>query len=258
MIEFLSQRRFAAQICVVVLSPLAIVLIGLSRHATAVDPPKSLPDVTELPAKVDGYQPRIVQGWGFQISERLLDEDRQQTEHAVMKFADQIELVKRILPPGSLKQISHVTIWLSPPYEGFGATGEYHPSARWLQANGRAPELHRCIEFTNTAKIDAEIKRMPALLLHELAHAYHDQVLGFEHPEIERVFRQARDAGTYDAVARHDGKITKSYAMTNAKEYFAELSESLFARNDFFPFDHGELVRHDPQGYRVLTRLWNQ
>ena len=44
--------------------------------------------------------------------------------------------------------------------------------------------------------------------------------------------------------------------MTNPMEYFAESTEAFFARNDFFPFDHAELKRHDPGMEQLLAKLW--
>ena len=46
------------------------------------------------------------------------------------------------------------------------------------------------------------------------------------------------------------------YALTNAKEYFAELSEAYFGRNDFYPFTRKELEKHDPAGYRLMRETW--
>jgi Mlc titration factor MtfA (ptsG expression regulator) len=48
----------------------------------------------------------------------------------------------------------------------------------------------------------------------------------------------------------------RAYAMSNAKEYFAESSEAYFGRNDFYPFTRAELKEHDPQMYDLLERLW--
>ena len=48
---------------------------------------------------------------------------------------------------------------------------------------------------------------MPVLVLHELAHAYHDQVIpgGYRNAEIFGAFQKAKAAGTYDAVKRWTG-----------------------------------------------------
>ena len=102
---------------------------------------------------------------------------------------------------------------------------------------------------------------MPNFVLHELAHAYHDQVLGFESPAIQAAFDRAKASGKYQRVERWNGNgrpntIEEAYAMTNAQEYFAESTEAYFSRNDFFPFNREELHRHDPEMYELLQRVW--
>ncbi len=99
---------------------------------------------------------------------------------------------------------------------------------------------------------------MPMMALHELAHAYHDRVLGFENAEIEAVYRRAVESKSYEAIKRSNGNTERAYALTNAKEYFAETSEAFFGRNDFFPFTRDELRRHDPEMYRLLERIWGK
>ena len=98
-------------------------------------------------------------------------------------------------------------------------------------------------------------------MLHELAHAYHDRVLGFDHPQIKAAYNRATKAGSYDSVERWLGPDRprvkeRSYAMVNEKEYFAELTESLFGRNDYYPFERAELERHDPAMHDLLLKLW--
>ncbi len=95
------------------------------------------------------------------------------------------------------------------------------------------------------------------LMLHELAHAYHHQILGFEYPRIKQLFDAAEASGTYDAVTRWDGKTERAYAMSNPKEYFAESSEAYFGRNDFYPFNRKQLRLHDPKMYELVGQLWN-
>ena len=112
------------------------------------------------------------------------------------------------------------------------------------------------VEFTNIPIFAQEIVRMPMMTLHELAHAYHDRVLGFEHAEIEAAYRRAVESKSYEAVERSNGKTERAYALANAKEYFAETTEAFFGRNDFYPFNGAELERHDPEMHRLLKRIW--
>jgi dipeptidyl-peptidase-4 len=97
---------------------------------------------------------------------------------------------------------------------------------------------------------------MPVIVLHELAHAYHYQVLGFDNALIKTAFERARNSGSYEVVLRNDGNKEKAYALTNAQEYFAESTEAYFGRNDFFPFDRAELQQHDPAMVKVLQEVW--
>ena len=47
-------------------------------------------------------------------------------------------------------------------------------------------------------------------------------------------------------------------STTNQMEYFAELSEAYFYRNDFYPFLNAELKQHDPVGYALMVELWGE
>ncbi len=96
----------------------------------------------------------------------------------------------------------------------------------------------------------------PAVILHELAHSYHDQILGFDEPRIKAAYDKAMKAGLYDKVLLYDGKLVRAYAATNEKEYFAEGTEAYFYRNDFYPFVNAELKQHDPVLYDLLVEIW--
>ena len=206
---------------------------------------------------IEGYEIRDIEGWPIRVSKQLLSDQAEATEVAMGLMAKQLQRICGILPAGVLDRLKDVPIWMSPPYEGSRPSGEYHPGANWLRRNGRLPELVKCVEFTNIAIFEKECQRMPMLMLHELAHAYHDQVLDFEHPEIKARFEQARESGSYESVGRNHGKRkTRAYAITNHKEYFAELSEAFFGTNDFYPYTRSQLRKHDPAMFDLLSRVW--
>jgi hypothetical protein len=229
---------------------MSIVLIMFSTTLCVAD------ERTDLLAAVPGYTTHEVEGWAVRVSNALTADRPEETERAMELLAEQLRIVCEVLPAGPLAKVRTVPIWMSPPYAGVRPTGEYHPGKGWLEKQGRRPELHRCIEFTNTAIFDREIKRMPVLVLHELAHAYHDQVLGFDHALVKTAFERARNSGSYEAVLRHNGKTEKAYAITNEREYFAESTEAFFGRNDFFPFNRTELQQHDAPMVKVLSEVW--
>ncbi len=89
-------------------------------------------------------------------------------------------------------------------------------------------------------------------------------MLGFDQPDILEAYKAAVENKSYDKVERFFGDparpntFEKAYAMTSAREYFAEDTEAFFGRNDFFPFDREELQKHDPKMYEILKRVWGE
>jgi dipeptidyl-peptidase-4 len=99
-------------------------------------------------------------------------------------------------------------------------------------------------------------REQPAMLIHELAHAYYDRVLKRDAPDVVAAFEKAKAGGTYDRVLHVGGRRERAYAMNNVDEYFAEGTEAYFATNDFYPFVRAELIEHDPDLARALERVW--
>ena len=94
------------------------------------------------------------------------------------------------------------------------------------------------------------------MVLHELAHALHDQVLRPEQPRLEAALEAVRSRGSYDQTLRWSGAIASHYALTTVDEYFAETTESLLGVNDFYPFVRAELLGVDPEGAALVAALW--
>lgn len=207
------------------------------------------------------YDSRVVVGWKVHVHEQLPREMPKETKLAINLLEKQLDVLVKTLPKEPLTQLRTVPLWFSPQYDGFRPGAEYHPNAGWLRRNGRPEEFAKCVEFTNVRIFERECVRMPMLALHELAHAYHDQFLGFENKAVISAFKEAEDSGKYDNVERWHGThrkntTEKAYAMSNHKEYFAETSEAFFGRNDFFPFTREQLQRHDPKVTELLAELW--
>jgi len=89
-----------------------------------------------------------------------------------------------------------------------------------------------------------------------LAHSYHFTVLGDKYAPLQDAYKQAMDRKLYDSVEFVTGGKKKAYAATNPAEYFAELSEAYFGKNDFFPFTRDELEKHDPIGFELMKKAW--
>jgi hypothetical protein len=203
------------------------------------------------------HETKNLSGWTLHISPKL---DAAAWSKALPLLQAQLDEIIRVVPAKAVAELQKVPLWINPEYPKVPPRAEYHPGAGWLKDNGRDPAMAKGVEFTNVRIFEAETRRMPNFALHELAHAFHDRVLGFENDPIEAAYQKAKAAGLYDRVQRQDSegrkRLDRAYAMTNAKEYFAECSEAFFTRNDFFPFTKDELQKHDPEMFELLSKLW--
>ena len=213
------------------------------------------------PASPRTYEKKNVEGWTVQVEQSLLQDSAADTELALKLLQHQLQEIVQVVPAPAVKQLREVTLWFSPLYPGVRPSAEYHPGRQWLVDQKRNPDMVQGVEFTNIRIFEKELDRMPNFALHELAHAYHDRVFGFDDDDIAKAYAHAKDSQTYDQVERWSGsKLPKSrersYAMTNPMEYFAENSEAFFSRNDFYPFNREELAKHDPEMTKLLAKVW--
>lgn len=142
-------------------------------------------------------------------------------------------------------------------------TARYHPSLSWLQDNGYTEDKYLSVELPNiNMYLEGTTLNHPYIVLHELAHAYHHQVLGPFNESITDAFENARANGLYRNVTYDTGtKVIEAplaYAYTNEREYFAELTETYFGWNNYFPFIRTELETYDSVGYQMIEVAWEQ
>ena len=130
----------------------------------------------------------------------------------------QLRNVALVLPKDKLKPLRQVPIWLDLDHSKLKSP-QYHPSAAWLADHGYPRELARCIHLPDAKYFTrASFQRtQPWGILHELAHAYHDRVLGFNHAEIKDAYQKFVKGGRYKAVLHISGKKLPHYALTNAQ-----------------------------------------
>jgi hypothetical protein len=169
------------------------------------------------------------------------------------KLAD----IRAVVAAELLAKLQAVTIVLDLSH-GKLRSMQYHPSAGWLEANGYATNLVKCVHIPEAADLPtpSNITEQPWVVLHELAHAYHDQVLGFEEPRILKAYEDFKRSGRGNHALLYDGSRVRHYALTDQKEFFAEMTESYFGVNDFFPFNRAELMTAEPEIYELMQAIW--
>lgn len=212
---------------------------------------------SEEPAFVptSDYATRSVQGWTVKVNRRLLAEKSEIGKNALNLLERKLAEIRATVPPSACERLQEVPIWLGVD-DGHAPCSEYHPSRDWLKAHGYNPDKTRCVEIGNASKFLAWSADQPSMVLHELAHAYHDRVLGFNNKEVRAAYQKALASGRYDKVKRVNGHVERAYALRDPQEFFAEMSEAYFGKNDFFPFDRRDLEKYDPEVLRLLAALW--
>jgi hypothetical protein len=208
-------------------------------------------------APTSTYKRESFQGITILINPEVLAHPKEAAEMR-RELKSQLGAIVRVVPAKSMSALQKVWIWVEWEKKKNGAA-EFHPSADWLKQNGYNPQKAGHIELSNARNFVAWSRdAQPWMLLHEFAHAYHHFVLGDSHAGIEAAYKHAVEQKLYESVAYRDGSRQKAYALTNAKEYFAELSEAYFGKNDFYPFTRDELKKHDPVGYDLMVKTWGK
>ena len=235
------------------IGPSVIVLILL--FANAAPAAGAPPDVPPLPAS---HTTRQIEGWTVRVDDRLLQvADAALGERAIKLLTARLVGISVVVPEDRLARLRQVPIQLDLTH-GALRPMQYHPSADWLKAHGYSERLARCVHIPDAREFLSpfENHRQPWAVLHELAHAYHDRVLGFDDARVVAAWKKFRDGGRYKSVLTSPGPTREHYALTDPKEFFAEMTEAYFGANDFYPFVAGELKQAEPETFALLREIW--
>lgn len=210
----------------------------------------------DLPEK---HRTVTIEGWNIRIDERLYAKEQQALRERCEHFlTTKLRDIILVVPEAARLKMQKVTIVLDLSHGNLRPM-QYHPSRQWLKANGYSPDLEKCVHLPRAADLHTvrNTREQPWVILHELTHAYHDQVLSFEEPRIIAAYEQYRKSGRGETALLFNGKKVKHYALTNHKEFFAEMTEAYFGSNDFFPFNRAELMTAEPEIYELMKYIWN-
>ncbi|MHC4403048.1 MAG: GDSL-type esterase/lipase family protein [Planctomycetota bacterium] len=203
---------------------------------------------------------KSIEGWTVHVDPKLLEgEDCQEGARALQMLANHLQRIALLVPEDRLEKMRELEIWIEHRHPTLGAM-QYHPNPGWLRSRGHDLRLAKKVHITQAKSLLSrhQLIKHPAVVLHELAHAYHDQHLSFDDPRIIEAYEKAKEAGTYEKVLLYTGKKVRHYAMSDHKEYFAEGTEAYFYRNDFYPFVRAELKEHDPTLHDLLVEIWGR
>ncbi len=233
----------------------ALGALVLAAPARAAAPPARGKDRSTRPTSHTAHR---LEGWTVRVDDRLLRPPHDELGKKAIRFLEnKLADIRAVVPADRLKKLQAVTIVLDLSCGRLGPM-QYHPSAGWLRANGYSIELAKCVHIPRAADLPTKrnINEQPWVILHELAHAYHDQVLGFDEPRIRKAYENYKKSGRGERTLLYDGRRVRHYALTNPMEFFAEMTEAYFGVNDFFPFNRAELRESEPEIYALLRDVW--
>jgi dipeptidyl-peptidase-4 len=247
MVQSLAMKQFAG----------LLGLVLLTGGAQADDKEKN----KEAPPAVR-FDPVIkeMEGWTVHVDPALLEgEHAEEGAKALRMLGDHLNRITLLMDGERLKKLLTCEIWIERHHPTLGNM-QYHPDVGWLKKHGHDPRLVKKVHITRASALlsRGQLLKHPAVVLHELAHAYHDQILDFNHKEIRAAWEKAMEEKLYDKVLLYNGRFVKHYATTNHKEYFAESTEAYFYRNDFYPFVRAELKEHDPVTHDLMEKIWGK
>ncbi len=204
------------------------------------------------------HETRDILGWTVKVDTRLLEgQEAQKGAAALALLRSRLADILIVLPATKSAHLKRVPIWLDLNH-GSITNMQYHPSADWLRENGFPPELEKAVHIpdVNLFLAPRHQQTQPWCVLHELAHAYHDRVLGFEEARVKTAWEKYVASGNGVMVLHVSGRHQPHYAMTNHKEFFAEMTEAYFGVNDFVPFVYGHLKHEEPEVFKLMREIW--
>lgn len=212
----------------------------------------------DKPALPTAHTTRDIEGWTVRVDDRLLKGDGAALgERALKLLSARLVAITIVVPEKALAKLRAITIELDLDY-GDLRNMQYHPDAGWLKAQGYSEALAKCVHIPEAEDFLSpfENHRMPWVVLHELSHGYHDQVLGFEEPRVAAAWKKFCESGKYKSVLTSPGPMREHYGLNNPKEFFAEMTEAYFGSNDFYPFVTGELKQSEPEIFALMADIW--
>lgn len=227
--------------------------LTVAGGAWAEDTTAKLPEPLETAA----YMQQELREWKLYLHPSLAAEQAEIGNRVLALLDHQLAAIERRVPDAAVEKLRTIPIWIEfeEPHHPCMC---YHPDAGWLRAHQMNPDKQDCIEIANAKNFLSWTIDQPWMVLHELAHGYHELFVeaGHENEAIAAALKQARERANYESVRHVNGSRVKHYALTNPMEYFAEGTEAYFGTNDFYPFVRTELETHDPELCKLLGELW--
>ncbi len=210
--------------------------------------------------KVEGYKRQIIEGFTVMVSPEAAEGEIKGGELKPLDaLAGEFRMMKKVMPAKQVELLQKVTVWidwdeyqpLSNGREGRSLAIYQTGTAQSLLAEKKNPYTAKCVHMYSL-KLLAE-EHQPKrnshrlVMLHEFAHAVHDQLLSFGHAGIKTAYKQAMERKLYDKA---------QYVSTNEMEFFAEITCGYYDQLYHYPKTRDDLKKHDPVTHQLMESIW--
>ena len=213
---------------------------------------------TSDPHKPASHSVRKIEGWTVRVDDRLLQPPHEALGGRILegtgKEARRHQCRGPPGPPGETPRSDHRA-----RYVPWKAASDAVPSRCPVAGRERLrprPRALRPYSRGGRAPGPAADQRAAVVRDARTGDAYHDQVLGFDEARIRDAYAAYKKSGHGNSALLITGGHVRHYALTDHKEFFAEMTESYFGTNDFFPFNRAELMEAEPEIYKLLEAIW--
>jgi tetratricopeptide (TPR) repeat protein len=245
------------------------VLLGLGASLAPAQSSSAKGKITKGPP---GYKKHIIHGFTLFINDEVYknNDDPQWQRKPLEVLELELGTIVSKLPPKAVNVLRRLHVWIEwedtsdPDLEQNVLAkyyGVYGDLVQWSLGRNKHPGKANNIEVINMKALTREhqpgVKLERCVLLHEMAHAVHHQLVGMNNPAVINAFRVAQQRGLYaEAKDVYGRTIRPTYAATNHREYFAELTCLYLDKLHYYPFDREEFKKYDPLGYKLMEQVY--
>jgi hypothetical protein len=182
-------------------------------------------------------------GWRVLVDTDLKKTDPKVTKDGLNNLREALRSVEKKLPKEFVKfsKRDGLKIFISPSGKMFGRTGMFFsPKDSSSYRSGLERIMNNSIVIIDESTL-MKPEKITYFLIHEFAHYYHFNVLGYSNNDIWYGFYYAKNSADFDKVS--------AYALNNHMEFFAELS-AIFFTSEGAPNNLG------PHFNKLLEKLW--
>ncbi|HEV3145683.1 MAG TPA: hypothetical protein VGZ47_17475, partial [Gemmataceae bacterium] len=228
--------------------------------AAGQEKPKADPTKLNIP----GYTTKKMEGFTVLISDETMREDAESKLERKPMAALQHELktLATICPPKILTALQqNFLIWvewdeqfkMNNGREGLATAVFMGGHQQDLLNKGMHPLKMNAVTVMRMKKLTEEHQPKKesgrCVMLHEMVHAIHYQVIGKNNPDIGAAYKQAMERKLLDP---------EMYAATNVSEFFAEMACAFFNQLNYYPKTRTDLKKNDPVTFKLMESIWGK